>query len=205
MNSKTKTGIFALAFVLVLVGAYFAYQTLSAQYKPQIPVPAVSNSSKSESVSGASSATGNSSSSVSIPKTAAPDFTVYDSAGKPVKLSDFKGKPIVLNFWASWCSPCKKEMPDFNEVYAKEKDNVQFLMVNMTDGQEETQQTASEYVKSNGFSFPIYFDLKQQADQVYGVSGIPTTMCIDKDGYILMTFEGAIDKNALIKIINQMK
>ncbi|MDQ9824562.1 TlpA disulfide reductase family protein, partial [Acinetobacter sp. 163] len=76
----------------------------------------------------------------------APDFTVYTVDGEAVKLSDYFGKPIVLNFWASWCGPCKMEMPEFNKMAETLDGEVQFLMVNMTDGSRETVETASQYV-----------------------------------------------------------
>ena len=80
----------------------------------------------------------------------APDFTVYDLDGNPVSLSDYFGKPIVLNFWASWCGPCKMELPDFQETYDELGGDVQFLIVNLTDGSRETVETASAYLKEQG-------------------------------------------------------
>lgn len=198
MNNKIKTSIYMAAFLLILGGAYFAYHSLSAQYKPQTSTSSAISSSTASKVSNADSSTAGSS------KIAAPDFTVYDSAGKAVKLSDFKGKPVILNFWASWCPPCKGEMPDFNDVYKTEKDNVQFLMVNLTDGARETKKTASDFVKSKDFSFPIYFDTEQQAADTYGIASIPTTLFIDKDGSIMGASEGAIDKNTLLKQIDTL-
>ena len=94
--------------------------------------------------------------------TPAPDFTVLDYDGKEVKLSAFKGKPVVLNFWASWCGPCKSEMPDFNEIYQEYKDQICFMMVNLTDGTQETMEKAKAYVDGQGYSFPVYFDTKSE-------------------------------------------
>ena len=79
-------------------------------------------------------------------KQLAPDFTVYDKDGNPVQLSDFRGKPVVLNFWASWCGPCKSEMPDFDKKAAEMAGDVTFLMVNLTDGYQETVESASAFV-----------------------------------------------------------
>ena len=91
------------------------------------------------------------------------DFTAVDLEGNEVSLSDYIGKPIVLNFWASWCPPCKSEMPDFDAV-AKELDGeVVFLMVDMVDGMQETKDKGAQFIKEQGFSFPVLYDVNQEA------------------------------------------
>ena len=112
----------------------------------------------------------------------APDFTVLDESGNEVSLSDFVGKPVVLNFWASWCGPCKVEMPDFNEAYLEYQDDIHFLMVNLTDGSRETMETALNHVEEQGYSFPIYYDTESDAAITYSIRSIPTTYFIDANG-----------------------
>ena len=112
----------------------------------------------------------------------APDFTVLDAEGNEVSLSDFFGTPIVLNFWASWCPPCKAELPDFEAACKKYEGKVTFLMVNMTDGQRETVEVAKDFIASEGYTFPVYFDTKYEASYAYGISSIPTTYFINADG-----------------------
>ena len=127
----------------------------------------------------------------------APNFTVYDAEGNPVQLSDFRGKPVVLNFWASWCGPCRMEMPEFAAEYEARKGEVVFLMVNATGVRGETQATAQAFVDSNGYSFPIYFDTQWDAAAAYGVYSYPTTVFIDADGGIAGGRIGAISGDVL--------
>lgn len=134
----------------------------------------------------------------------APDFTVYDIDGKEVHLSDYIGKPVVLNFWASWCGPCKMEIPDFEEAYKKQGDTVQFLLVNMTDGARETIDTASEYIESQGYTLPVCYDTQSDAAQTYGVSSIPVTYFIDAQGGAIAQAVGAIDGDTLQKGIDMV-
>ena len=131
------------------------------------------------------------------PKMLAPDFTVYDLEGNEVHLSDFRGKPVVLNFWASWCGPCKSEMPDFNEKYQELGDDVQFLMINLTDGTTETVEGASSFIASMGYTFPVFYDTSSMAAARYGVSSIPTTFFIDAEGYAIARATGAIGIDTL--------
>ncbi len=102
-----------------------------------------------------------------------PDITVVDRSGSSVKLSDMRGKPVILNFWASWCGPCKSEMPDFEEAYKKYSSEITFMMINLTDGSSETVESASDFIDGEGYTFPIYFDTEQTASSAYGITSIP--------------------------------
>ena len=180
MNNKKKTVIAVIGFAAFLMIVYIGYTYLSATFRL--------------SDNPTSSAQGD------TYKTAA-DFTVFDEAGNPVKLSDFSGKPIVLNFWASWCPPCKSEMPHFNSVYANKEDEVVFLMVDLVDGQRETKEKGLQYVTDQAFDLPVYFDTKQEAAFAYGISSIPTTFLIDAKGNIVTSYKGAINEATLIEAI----
>lgn len=133
----------------------------------------------------------------SVPENLAPDFTVTDADGNEVKLSDFRGKGVVLNFWASWCGPCKSEMPHFQEAFEEHGDEVQFLMVNMSSAFGDTQEAAQDLLSENGYTFPVYYDTKTECAYSYGVTGIPMTFFIDKDGNLVSGKSGMISAEDL--------
>lgn len=188
MNTKVKTVVGIGLFVVFLIAASLLYNALSKSYQPDTQIKLAENTEKQETE-----------------VIAAPDFTVFDADGNAVKLSDFKGKPIVLNFWASWCPPCKGEMPHFDKVYKDVKDDVVFVMVDLVDGQRETQEKGQKYVSDQGFEFPVYFDTNQEAAATYGISSIPTTLFIDADGNIVNGYEGGITEKQLTAAIDDIK
>lgn len=136
--------------------------------------------------------------------TLAPDFTAVDAQGNQVSLSDYFGKPIVLNFWASWCGPCKSEMPEFDEAYLSQGEEIQFLMVNMTDGTRETLDIAKTFVTDSGYSFPVLYDIDQKAAMIYGVTSLPTTLFINAGGEMVAYAMGAIDGETLQRGIDMI-
>ena len=137
-------------------------------------------------------------------KQLAPDFTVVDPEGNAYQLSQFRGKPVVLNFWASWCGPCKSEMPVFEAKAAELEGKVQFMMVNLTDGATETPDTANAFIQEMGYTFPVFYDAYQNAMSVYGVNAVPVTYFIDAEGYLTAYASGAIDETTLQKGIDMI-
>ena len=134
----------------------------------------------------------------------APDFTVFDPQGNPVRLSEYQGKPVVLNFWASWCTYCKLEMPAFEEKFLELGEEVTFLMVNVTGGQ-ETQESAAAYIAEQGYTFPVYYDLQQEAAMAYGTYSLPVTYFIDAAGSAVAYAAGAINAETLQRGIDLIR
>ena len=186
MKNKKTLWIILLVFVLLIGSAYILYDRLGRQVTPdQLAVQ--QTQSETESVQDSTQPRG----------TKAPDFTVYDKDGNQVQLSDYMGKPIVLNFWASWCGPCRSEMPDFQEKYLELGGEIHFLMINMTDGTRETVNSASEFLAQQGYTFPVFYDTKTDAAYTYGAYSLPTTYFIDAEGYVRAQAMGAIDAQTL--------
>ena len=198
MKKYIKLIAAGLLFVLLLAGANVLYQSLIKEYAPdnglvveQKPENAQNNTEETmEAEAGDNNQT-------AIAQNMAINFTVENAAGEEVDLFSFVGKPIVLNFWASWCGPCKMELPDFQSAYEAYGEEVEFLLVNLTDGMQETKETAAAFMESQGYTLPVYYDTKQEAAYGYQVYSIPTTYLIDASGEVVAKASGMIDKQTL--------
>ena len=179
-----KLLIWVLVFAVILTGAYVLYNKLSAQAAPGsiATTPVVVEDPTAETEAQGS---------------LAPDFTVYDFDGIAHKLSDFRGKPVILNFWASWCGPCASEMPEFQSFYEQYGEDIHFVLVNLTDGHQETVASASAFLEENGYTLPVYYDTDIDAAMKYGVSAVPVSYFIDAEGYFAAWAQGALSEDML--------
>lgn len=194
MKKGDKFVLLALAFVALMIFAVMGYRILTENYAPQGTVP--SQIADSDSVSGSQEESADSDT-----DGLAPDFTVLNIAGNEVHLSDYFGKPIILNFWATWCGPCKSELPAFNNMYEKYKDDVHFLFINLTDGSRETIEGVTQFMEDEGYTFPVYFDTTMEAATKYGAYSIPTTFLIDDEGVPVHSQMGALPEDAIEQFI----
>ena len=145
-------------------------------------------------------------------KVPAPDFTLTDQYGNEHTLSDYKGKVVFLNFWATWCPPCQGEMPHIEELYNEyglNEDEVVILGVAnpKTDdnpyNQDVTQPEVQQFLTDKGYTFPTVMDTTGSVFGQYGIRSFPTTFMIDREGNVFGYVPGALPKEMMINIINQ--
>ncbi len=182
MSNRVKGILAIIGFVVFMLVVSVGYQFLTANFNND-------SNNVDQNISGQT----------------AKDFTVIDVDGKEVSLSNFKGKPVVVNFWASWCPPCKEEMPFYNEVFKELGGEVQFMMVDLVDGSRETVDSAKAFIKDNGYEFPIFFDTDQDAAIAYGIYSIPTSIFIDADGKVVKSITGTLTKADLLAEIEKIR
>lgn len=135
-----------------------------------------------------------------FPKNLAPDFTLQKLGGSTLTLSEWRGKkPVVVDFWASWCPNCRRDMPNLNLYYEKYKDRVEVVGVNL----QENEGTVQDFISSRGITFPIAFDPSGQASSAFGIQYTNTHFLIDKDGNLERTIPGDIREEDIISLIGQ--
>ncbi len=203
--------IAAVAFAVLLIGAGIAYNVLAGDEKPSISgrdvvtTTEVPTDDTSANGNGANAAEGDGSgASDSANATAAPEFTMTDTEGQTLTLAGFRGKPVLLNFWASWCGPCASEMPAIQSAYEQYGDQIQFVAVNMTGMGGETETSALSLIQQNNYTFPVYFDVDSSAAVAFGVTSIPQTYLIDAEGNIIGGLRGAMSDNVLAEGIQML-
>ena len=174
MKNKKGTLLMVFLFAATLIAATLGYRYFSKIYTPPIQeqptVPA---------------------------PMAAPDFTVKNQEGEMVDLSDSFGKPIVVNFWATWCDPCKAELPSFQAAYDAYGQDVTFLMVNLVDNYVEFEDDVRAFVEEEGYTLPVYYDVDFSAVDAYDPPGTPATVFIDARGNVVDAVTGALSFPAL--------
>lgn len=131
----------------------------------------------------------------------APDFELTSLKGEPVKLSDFRGKKVVLNFWATWCPPCRDEMPQMQRFYSQYKDqNVVILSVDATHT-EASKYPVQAFIDHWGVTFPVVLDTAGDVGKTYQVAAYPATYILDEQGVVRKKHPGAMDQKMLERAV----
>lgn len=163
------------------------------------------NNSSSEAASNTANSSLEGKLNPSVIKVKAQDFKLKDLSGNEVSLSSFKGKNVLLNFWATWCPPCKSEMPDMEKLYQETKDSdLVILAVNIG----EDRDTVKGFIDKNKYNYRILLDSDTSVSEKYTITSIPTTYLIDKDGNIVpfVNKQGkTVNKNLGAMTLEEMK
>ena len=186
---KKTVVVLIVVLVVLLCGGATLYSLLKADVEPEVPITGTKTQAAEQAGGGGAQAEDASK---------APDFKIYDEDGVQLTLADLEGKPSILNFWASWCGPCKSEMPLFDEMYQEFGSEVNFVMINLTD-ESETQETAMELIDKEGYGFPVYFDLDRTVQEAYQAYSIPVTYFLDEDGNIVAYANGTLNEDSFTK------
>lgn len=143
------------------------------------------------------------------------DFTAMDKDGKTVKLSDFKGKKVYINMWASWCGPCMREIPELEKVYQKYKNNKDFVFLSMTSPndaefknqspQDKSKDVILKKAKELGATYPVLFDVNDRFIINYAIRSFPTHILINSNGTFETRIAGAVNEETLTKELEKLK
>ena len=192
MNKKTLL-ILCLVLALVLIGAGALYNSLAGSVQLGGLATTPPETQAPTEIPGEESTEPADTHPTDPPANIAPDFTMLDMEGNEVTLASFFGKPIVLNFWASWCGPCKMEMPEIQKFYDKYGQEIHFLLVSVDD----SLDAAKSFISDSGYTFPVYFDTTSVGAYTYGASSIPLTFFIDAEGNLAAYYMGAMSESIL--------
>ena len=192
MNKKTLL-ILCLVLALVLIGAGALYNSLAGSVQLGGLATTPPETQAPTEIPGEESTEPADTHPTEPPANIAPDFTMLDMEGNEVTLASFFGKPIVLNFWASWCGPCKMEMPEIQKFYDKYGQEIHFLLVSVDD----SLDAAKSFISDSGYTFPVYFDTTSVGAYTYGASSIPLTFFIDAEGNLTAYYMGAMSESIL--------
>lgn len=187
---KKNILIWGIAVILILVAVY----TSKGFNKTSVDNSKGNPETKSGDVTSQGNSGGN-----QTTKTKAPDFTLKDFDGNNVSLSDFRGKKVFLNFWATWCPPCKAEMPDIEKIYQENKDDKDFVIIAVDLGEDE--ETVKNFIDQNKYNFKILLDTDQSVGAQYNITAIPTSFFIDRDGNITNMRRGSMGEEEMREYI----
>ena len=189
--------------LLLLAGSVLLYHNVSEQVPENIPISTPSPLyNRTESNPAAAKPVSPSPAPTQSPYPRATDFTYTDSDGNSYQLSDLYGKPCILNFFATWCPPCRAELPAFDAAHQNYGDKINFLILDLVDSGNESVQNGLDFVAANGYGFPLFFDSLGEGYGAYGTGYVPVTVLISADGGIVDVHVGGLSEQELQTMID---
>ncbi|MBS4535153.1 TlpA family protein disulfide reductase [Clostridium sp. D2Q-14] len=208
MNKKSIIAIVILAIILV-GGIYYTLQDkddfndVSEEENDEVQEIPPSNEEIDESNEKDEESEEDSDSPILESDKLAPDFTLTTLGGDQVSLSDYKGKIVMINFWATWCKYCDEEMPDLQRLYDENKDD-DFIVLAVNVG--ESEKIAKDYIEEGGYTFPVLLDEDREVSQrKYFVSAFPTSYYINKDGSLIGAVPGMMTYPQMTQVLEEIR
>lgn len=179
-----RDGLIAVIIAGLVVGIFFLYGSTSIPRQPK----STSSVQKTEVVG-------------VEPGAEAPELNLTTLGGESISLSQYKGKPVLVTFWTTWCGYCRNEMPAIQRAFDRYKGRVQFLLVNVTANDDEKK--VAKFIKDKKYSFPVVLDKLGKGSTDYDVRGLPTTFLVSAEGKIQLKKPGIIDFDELERVLNE--
>ena len=207
-NKKTGLVVILVLMAVLLAGGTVLYNNLSGAVETQ----ALTQATDAPAVTVAPKAEADAPAQEKLAEVAGPmpranlakDFIAYTDDGAPVRLIEKRGKPVVVNFFASWCGPCKMEMPHFDEAAKTYAGQIEFMMVDLCAYGNDTKENAKKLIADGGWTFPVYFDTDGSAVTAYNVRSMPTTIFVSADGELVGQQIGAMSAAQLQAQIDKL-
>ncbi|MBD3949738.1 TlpA family protein disulfide reductase [Tuanshanicoccus lijuaniae] len=203
-----KLFLYCLGFVLLFMTAAFIYQRASDTTVSPLKTTNETNHSvtpQNETMSAVEDTITSITEETTTTNIIGPDTTFLDKAGNVLHLNDKKGRPMILNLWASWCPPCREEMPFFEKAYQMYQNDVEFIMLNAIGSRNtETKEAADSFLTEIGLDLPVYYDIDKNNQLMFGATIFPSTVFFDETGRAVKTIRGMLTEEQLITEIKAL-
>ena len=209
--------LWIIIFVLVIGGGYYFIEKFGGEEIPDpiVDVPQEENTEGEEVIEETEDDTpsvtedapaDDAISKLKVKTPFTPEFTIVNNEGEEVSISEFKGKKVIINFWASWCPPCVEEMPEFQLLHNElDSEETVLLAINLTDGQRETKTLANNFLAENNLDLNVLYDTQGNAFYEFNVSSIPQTFFLDEEGTVQYSILGMTNKTTLDAVLERME
>lgn len=205
-GQKRELVLAAVALVVVLAFGFLGYGVMSRGAEPSSTTVQTEDTKAQDAGAAAGASSAKESGSDGLPLLADHDATVYTESGDAMRLSAIaNGKPLVINFWATWCPYCIQEMPDFQEIYRDYGDRVSFAFVDQADGNRETVEAAKDWLVQNGYEdLPAYYDTDLEASYMFSANALPTTIVVAANGEVQTVIPGMIAPESIRSMLDAL-